>query len=208
MTLNSVFFDQMEGKLLEPNLKEVYRYMGYMLKDRNGLDDGVKPLVEKVCEDLKNVIHPQAVYCAYPLKVEGDGVFFAGQEIHSRYLSKSLSGCDYVFLFASTLGPKIDKEIQKYTRLDPAKALVMQATGAMYIEEYIDLLCKKIQNLASEEGLSTNHRFSPGYGDVSLEVQKIFFSLLDCKHIGLTLMESLIMAPEKSVTAFIGVKKA
>ena len=49
-------------------------------------------------------------------------------------------------------------------------------------------------------------RFSPGYGDVSLEVQKDFFRLLPCQRIGLTLMDTLIMSPEKSVTAFIGIK--
>lgn len=208
MTLNSVFFDHIDGNILKPNKSEVYRYLGYMLKDRNGLDDGVKPLVEEVCLAFNEAILPQAVYAVYPLKIEGDGVYFANQEIHSRDLSRFLSGCDYVYLFAATLGPKIDKEIQKHTRLNPVKALVMQATGAMFIEEYCDLLCKKIEDTVLSEGFLIKQRFSPGYGDVSLEVQNMFFSLLDCKHIGLSLMDSLIMAPEKSVTAFVGVKKA
>ena len=51
-------------------------------------------------------------------------------------------------------------------------------------------------------------RFSPGFGDLSLENQKKIFSFLRCsQQIGLTLNDSLVMSPEKSVTAFIGLEK-
>ena len=61
---------------------------------------------------------------------------------------------------------------------------------------------------AKENGYKTHPRFSPGYGDLSLKTQSIFFRLLNCtQKIGLTLMDSFIMAPEKSITAFIGLEK-
>ena len=48
-------------------------------------------------------------------------------------------------------------------------------------------------------------RFSPGYGDLPLEVQRTLFSLLEpMRHIGLSLTDSLLMSPTKSVTAFVG----
>ena len=62
---------------------------------------------------------------------------------------------------------------------------------------------------AKENGYKTHPRFSSGYGDLSLSTQNIFFRLLNCtQKIGLTLMDSFIMAPEKSITAFIGLEKA
>ncbi len=49
-------------------------------------------------------------------------------------------------------------------------------------------------------------RFSPGYGDLTLLAQKDIFAVLDCgKRIGLTLNDSLLMSPSKSVTAFVGI---
>ena len=46
------------------------------------------------------------------------------------------------------------------------------------------------------------------YGDLPLEMQKDIFNVLDCsKRIGLTLNESLLMSPSKSVTAIIGISK-
>ncbi len=88
---------------------------------------------------------------------------------------------------------------------DQVKAAVFQATGAMYIEKCVDLLNEKISEEAQAQGKNTRPRFSPGYGDLSLEVQKDFFRLLPCQKIGLTLMDTLIMSPEKSVTAFVGI---
>ena len=85
---------------------------------------------------------------------------------------------------------------------------MMQAAGAMYIERYCDLLQEELRAQEDRENNLLRPRFSPGFGDVSLEVQKIFFELLQCqKNLALTLNDSLIMSPEKSVTAFIGVYK-
>ena len=89
--------------------------------------------------------------------------------------------------------------------MNPVYASILQATGAMFIEEVVDVTNSEIKKIAAEQGLKTKPRYSPGYGDVPLQVQKDFFRLLPCTRIGLTLMDTLIMAPEKSVTAFVGI---
>jgi cobalamin-dependent methionine synthase I len=51
-------------------------------------------------------------------------------------------------------------------------------------------------------------RYSPGYGDLPLEMQREIIRALDCgRTIGVTLTESLLMQPSKSVTAVIGMKE-
>ena len=58
------------------------------------------------------------------------------------------------------------------------------------------------------EGYYVRPRFSPGYGDFSLEVQSAFLEMTDAtKLIGITLTDGGIMVPEKSVTAVIGLTK-
>ena len=74
-------------------------------------------------------------------------------------------------------------------------------------QEMLTNFFERIKQEAEKEGAKVQPRFSPGYGDVSLEVQKQIFTTLRPEKIGLTLMNSLIMAPEKSVTAFVGWKK-
>lgn len=208
MTFNASFVDRVAPFSINPDYNEVFRYMGYSLKDRTELIDEVRPLVYKVVPDLQKELTPQAVYVSYPLKIENGVLFFDQYQVKSKELARYLRNCTVIYLFAATLGPKIDQQIQKMEKLDPVKSVIMQAAGAMYIEEYCNLLCEKLKKQAAVDGYTTKNRFSPGFADVPLETQKIFFRVLDCSHkIGLTLMDTLIMAPEKSVTAFVGCEK-
>jgi len=51
-------------------------------------------------------------------------------------------------------------------------------------------------------------RFSPGYRDLPLTLQREIFTLLEpSRRIGLSLNASLLMSPSKSVTAIVGITK-
>lgn len=128
----------------------------------------------------------------------------AGFEFFSKDLAQNLKNCATVYLTAATLGPQVDSVIRREQILNPAMAVVLQSAGAMFAEKLVDYANSAIKDDARKRGKTTKTRFSPGYGDIPLEVQKIFFRLLPCAKIGLTLTDSLIMAPEKSVTAFVG----
>ena len=127
----------------------------------------------------------------------------------SQKLADNLAQCDKVILFAATLGIDADKLLQRYEIMNMAKASVAQACGAACMEAYCNLVQEQIREQYKAEECYLRPRFSPGYGDLSLLNQNIFFRLLNCtQKIGLTLMDSFIMAPEKSITAFIGLEKA
>ncbi|MBO4640302.1 MAG: hypothetical protein J5710_11145 [Treponema sp.] len=192
------------------DFSETARYLGY--QKVSVPDEQTEGLIKTSAAELLEVIKPQAVYEQFDLIVEYDEeagtgeVSFADVRIPSKDLARNLRECNKVVIFASTLGAQCDQEIRRAQIKDPVKAAVLQATGAMYIEKCVDLLNEKIRIEFEEQGYKVRPRFSPGYGDVSLEVQKDFFRLLPCSRIGLTLMDTLIMSPEKSVTAFIGIK--
>ena len=123
----------------------------------------------------------------------------------SQGLCRNLQGCDKVILFAATVGLAPDRLIARYGRLSPTKALCMQAIGADRIESLCDAFCDELAADYAAEGYQLRPRFSPGYGDFPLDAQKAFFQALDChRKIGLSLNDSLLMSPSKSVTALIG----
>ena len=192
------------------DFSETARYLGY--QKVSVPDEQTDALIKNAASALLEVIKPQAVYEQFDLSVEYDEeagagvVAFADVRIPSKDLARNLRECNKVVIFASTLGAQCDQQIRRAQIKDPVKAAVLQATGAMYIEKCVDLLNEKIRIEFEEQGYKVRPRFSPGYGDVPLEVQKDFFRLLPCQRIGLTLMDTLIMSPEKSVTAFIGIK--
>lgn len=196
-----------DSKDFSPDFKEVARYLGY--RKAAGPDVDVSALMEKAAKEMQAVMKTQAVFEVFDLKVltsDSDiaQLQFADVTLQSRDLGRNLEGCSKVALLAATIGPQVDGLIRRYSSLDPVYASILQATGAMFIEEVVDLANAEIKKIAEAQGLKTRPRYSPGYGDVPLQVQKDFFRLLPCTRIGLTLMETLIMAPEKSVTAFVG----
>lgn len=116
----------------------------------------------------------------------------------SRDLAKNLAGCGKVVVFAATIGPGIDRLIKKYSKLDPVKALFMQAIGAERVETVCNLFCETYP-------AKLRPRFSPGFGDLTLSIQPEVLSITNAKkNLAITLDEGFLMSPSKSVTAFAG----
>jgi hypothetical protein len=181
-----------------------------------GIPQDIQQLVSSCVQQMHSILKAQSVYTCLPLEIDFPAEDATDQlplikigsiQFESKYLAKNLAGCTKVILIASTIGPLADNLIRRFTKLDAAKAAIMQAAGAMFIESYLDSFNAQLEQEAGAQGYKLHSRFSPGYGDVSLEIQRHFFSILPCtQRIGLTLTNSLVMAPEKSVTAFIGME--
>ncbi|MBQ4140215.1 MAG: Vitamin B12 dependent methionine synthase activation subunit [Clostridia bacterium] len=164
--------------------REIMRYAGV-----RGDAPEIEAILDECLKESENKLTYKLCYGEFPVS------FFVS--VDSKDLKKHLEGCDKVILFAATVGIGIDRLISRYASISPTKSLLFQAIGA----ERIEALCDEFNSEF------VGSRFSPGYGDLPLEFQKEIFRLLDCpKRIGLTLNESMLMSPTKSVTAIIGVK--
>ena len=196
----------------EPNMSalcvkksEIYRYLGYT---RNAeVVENVDAIVDEILENVLNGSRARVCYKQFPIDCT-DGIDFGFMKINSQDLAVNLSGCSEAVIFAATIGVYTDMQIKKEAILSPARACVYQAVGAAVIEAVCDDFNDRIRDCEAKNGNTLKPRYSPGYGDVALEVQKDIFRELDCaKMAGITLSDSLHMIPEKSVTAIIGIKK-
>lgn len=179
--------------------KEILRYAG--VKD---LDETLGALIGECIAETEGKLDYKVCYREFPV-AEKDGILdLSFTETQSEDLKKNLRDCSEAVLFAATVGIGIDRLIAKYQTVSPVKALLFQAIGA----ERIESLCNAFNGDITEakKPLKTKPRFSPGYGDLPITLQKDIFAVLDCrKYLGLTLNGSLLMTPSKSVTAIIGV---
>lgn len=212
--LETVSVIRFKSQDIFPVEKEVYRYLGVSLKDLLDLplfknkNPDFAETVERAVKEVQALILPAVIYGEQEIKkIEENNIFFESFAVASSSLAVNLRDCSKATLLAGTIGPRIDRLIQKTSRFNAGLSGIYQAAGAMFIEEVIEKLNLLINERAGSLGYETRPRFSPGYGDLSLETQKIFFGFLKPEKIGLTLMDTLVMAPEKSVTAFIGWKK-
>ena len=183
--------------LPEVNKKEVLRYAG--------VKSDVPEINELLLECVKEIdgkINGKVCYSEFPVNVIEENVDFGFASVKSKDLAKNLNSCNRAIIFAATVGIEIDRLITKYNVLSPAKALTFQAIGAERIEGLCDLFEREIK----DKYKLIKPRFSAGYGDLAIDFQRDIFSVLSCsKNIGLTLNDSLIMSPSKSVTAIIGI---
>ena len=176
---------------------EILRYAG--CKAESDLPAG---LLDDCIKEAQNELTYKVCYLPLGVKADGDNCDFGLLSVNSKALAKNLKNAKKTVLFAATVGVGIDRLISKYSAISPAKAVLLGAIGAERIEALCDTFCADV---AEKEGLFALPRFSPGYGDFSLNAQKDIFALLNCqKNIGLTLNNSLIMSPSKSVTAVMG----
>ena len=180
--------------------KEVLRYAGSCEKDASS-----EQLATEIIELAKDKFSFGVCFAELPFVSDGKVCDFSVFSVESQKLSKCLCGSKCVLVFAATVGVGIDRLIAKYSRISPSKALMLGALGAERIEALCDTFCREY---ARENNVLLTPRFSAGYGDCPLDVQKRIFALLDCpKNIGLTLNDSMLMSPTKSVTAFVGIKE-
>ncbi|MFA9375194.1 MAG: vitamin B12 dependent-methionine synthase activation domain-containing protein [Lachnotalea sp.] len=191
---------------MEVNKKETLRYLGYK---GQVIDDDLLCLIDEASEELLQSINPKSVHQEFSCRILDDFTVELGPIIiKSKNLVKNLKGCDSAIIFAATLGSSADTLMKRYSITNLAKASVIQAAGAALIETFCDSLEEKIQIDANKRGLFLRPRFSPGYGDLSLEHQRDFFNILECsKRIGISLTDTCLMIPSKSVTAIIGLSK-
>ncbi len=184
--------------------REVARYLGYS-REAIAAGDG---LIDETIAKVRRLMAGKAVYCRYPVSFFGDdGILMPYGEVHSQQLRANLNGCSEIYVFAATIGAAFDRELSRAKVRSLADAALLQAAGAAAIEAVCDDLNDRLRQEAEVEGWRLHTRFSPGYGDLSLDNQKGVFDILNpSKYIGLSLMDTMIMSPEKSVSAIIGVE--
>lgn len=190
---------------LEINEYEALRYLGYV---RSSISQEDIDMVKACIEEVRPILMPKACYDRYDISVNEDGhISMPYGEIVSHDLVRNMLGCKSMYMFAATIGPRFDMALNRARAISISKAAVYQSVGAAAVEALCDKLNVDLANKAISEGEKLRPRYSPGFGDMPLENQRGFFKILTPeRHIGLTLKDNLIMAPEKSVTALIGIE--
>lgn len=179
------------------NRAEILRYAGFSKKPEQDFS-----AMEECINEISQKLSYKVCYKTVEIKARGDELELEFMKTQSKSLKKRLLGCKRAIVFVATVGIEIDRVIAKYTVTSPAKALIFQAIGAERVESLADAF---VQDL-NKEGLLLTERFSPGYGDLPIECQTEIIPLLDSsRKIGVSLNESLLMSPSKSISAIIGV---
>ncbi|MDR1002245.1 MAG: methionine synthase [Oscillospiraceae bacterium] len=175
------------------DIKQAARLLGF----HDGVPDEVTlRLIEQYEPILADAATPRYRYIISP--VEKCPVPLIGNDIQ-----KHLENCENVALLCATLGAKTDTLIRSAQITSMAGAVVLDALAGAAIEQVCDKCESEIAALYPN--MQMTYRFSPGYGDYPLSVQPRFLLALDAvRRTGISVTESGMLTPSKSVTAIIG----
>ena len=178
--------------------REVLRYAG--VRSSSGETDELICRLDEAIALIDGKLSPRVCFCELDISECDFGA--------SLDIKKNLCNSHSVIFFAATLGIELDRLIFKYSVISPATALLLEALGNERIEALCDCFNEDMRETKLANGEALRPRFSAGYGDLPLEYQRKIFDLLEpSTQIGLTLNDSYLMSPSKSVTALIGVEK-
>jgi hypothetical protein len=186
--------------------KEALRYMGYRGQK---IDESLQNLLDDCIDEVMDISKQSFIYEIFDIEsreeglcLKGSTLVLRGEAIHAHLLK-----AEKCAVMAVTLGLEADRRIAFYSKTNLTKSLVFDACAAAAVESLCDMVQSEIAAKAASMGLEITSRYSPGYGDFSIDIQKEIAKVLKTyEKIGLSVNESSIMIPRKSVTAVIGIQ--
>jgi hypothetical protein len=133
----------------------------------------------------------------------GDSVLHTGTQV-SGYMKKA----ERLALFLCTAGESFTTLTAELNRKgDIMEAYIVDAIGSLVVEKAMDRIQESLEKTMFGKGLGIGNRYSPGYCNWPLSDQKMLFELIGPNPVNISLSESCLMQPIKSVSGIIGIGK-
>ena len=187
--------------LREPHVRraEMLRYA------RCGDGVGVEKEAEQAQRLVDDLIRPAAAAVVFDIKRDGEKLFVADTELEGKSIKKLLAPCNKCVVMAITVGFELDMKIAALGSASPALSLLADAAASSAVEDACDACCESIE---SELGVKLTPRFSPGYGDLPMNIQPALLTLTNARRdLGLTVGSGCMLSPIKFATAIAGLKE-
>jgi hypothetical protein len=189
---------------------QVLRRLGYP-SESAVLPDSVLTLLDEAMRLAAQLMKPKAVYRTLSIASnDSKTVTFHDTSfiIQSPQVARLLKNSVTAVCFAVTVGITLDKEISdQMARGEITLGYFIDAVGSETAEAAADELhWNVLQHRAQGAGGSVTARFSPGYGDWPLTVQKDLIEVCGGPLIGISVTPSFLMIPRKSISAVFGIR--
>jgi hypothetical protein len=123
--------------------------------------------------------------------------------LNVRRIQFAFRSSNVVVPFICTIGARIDEKMnQLYETRDPLRNWLFDSLCSYLTEKFADHLQRYVSGHFS--ALNATYRFSPGYCDWDIREQKKIFSFFTHIQKAVTLSDSCIMTPVKSISGIFG----
>lgn len=180
---------------LTVTVKQIARYSG---GSRYRMNAVMKKKALLILEKASNLIEPALVYSVHDISL-------LKKEIRSELLlPENADHAPKLAVCICTLGSKLETAVREAMKSgDALPAVLLDAAGVGFLESLGVLALSHIRNEAKKHNLHTGCRLGPGYNQVPIEAQVHLFSLTNPEGIGVSLSDSMVMNPAKSLSFYI-----
>ena len=178
---------------MRPDVGEALRYLGIPHPTGELCREA-----ERMADELADAIQPRYFYRVENVEHLPDRVRLqqTGLELTGSTALGMLADCGQAVLLACTLGARFDTKLLALQARDMAKAVLYDALGSAFVETGCDQAEQDISTRFPD--LFLTDRFSPGYGDLPLDIQPALCAALDAgRRLGVTVTPSRVMKPVK-----------
>lgn len=192
-----------------PKREEILRRMRYHSKKTvlNGQDEA---LLEDGITTGGAISRPAGIYGLFPITGRTDaGLEIGNVPFGSASLARLLAESEQAVLMAATVGSGPADRIDALTRQNHlSDAVILDAIASEMTDHCLDHMTQILTREWARRGYRlTAHRYSPGYGDLSITLQQGIFDLLGAGRLGIKITDTCILKPLKSVFAILGLER-
>lgn len=189
------------------NMQEVYMLMGY---GSNIPNNEVMLIIDEVLTELSKRIKPHYGY----ILLNGNTIGLSQLQLKDtlfnpgRIITHAMKNADFYAIFTVTIGEEFDQYCKLLKRKDDMLCVfITDAIGSVLAEATVSLLIKHLDQYATENNMHISNNYSPGYCDWVLSEQKKLFQFFPVNTTGISLTDSCLMLPVKSVSGIIAIGK-
>lgn len=163
-------------------------------------------LMEEI-EHLNKVVNIEAGYVIMPGYVYKERLIVNGKEFNSgNQITRFLKGMTHAAIFVCTAGQTItDRTKQLSLNGKLIEGYLIDVLGSVMVEKAMDKVQQILHHKLQKQGLHISNRYSPGYCDWDVNEQKKLFSFLPDNFCNVSLSDSCLMVPVKSVSGIIAI---
>ncbi len=197
-------YQELEFRELTLSEEDIYLAMDYR---GNTPDEYIRDLIAQVLQEAAALCIPRYQYRLLEVKAPSRSHLQIQNTVFSigKVIASYLPGITQICMFVVTAGKEYEAYLHRLrTEGDIVKEFVADAIGSVIAEACVTRVTKELDEYRD---LKHSLPYSPGYCGWHISEQEKLFSFFPEKPCGITLSESFLMSPVKSVSGFIGLGK-
>ena len=190
--------------LLDLKSSDIFKEIGY---GNSQPEEEIINITDFLITEILSFVKPSYTLCLYDGKVEDSSVILDNYRLDTgRIIAGLLKGSERFCLFVATAGTSF-QNFQNIIKEEDniIQTFILDTIGTCIVEKTGDMMEKLLENEIGN--YRHTHRFSPGYCGWDLTEQKILFKILGDNQSDVTLSETCLMSPVKSISGIIGIGK-